>query len=134
MLILGVGGSILPPSPPSPSPPPLGGESSDEDSSSFEQSQTSNNSQTLAHMANQNNPARPWLEQDVVVVSGPQHPLPKNPKKWLPKFDPDSKKLVKDHIKKIMLVVRLRNVEHEYVACRMFPYTFKGNSSTWYFA
>jgi hypothetical protein len=32
-----------------------------------------------------------------------------------------------------MLVVRLRNVEHEDVVCRIFPYTFEGNASTWYF-
>jgi hypothetical protein len=70
------------------SPPPSRGESSNEESSSSEQSQTSNNSQTSAQMANQNNPTRPWLDQDVVVVPGPQHPLPKHPEKWLPKFDP----------------------------------------------
>jgi hypothetical protein len=33
-----------------------------------------------------------------------------------------------------MLAIRLRNVEHEYVVCRLFPYTFKGNASTWYFS
>jgi hypothetical protein len=66
-LILGVGGYGLPPSPPDPSPPPSGGESSNEESSSSEQSQTSNNSQTSTQMANENNLARPWLDQDVVV-------------------------------------------------------------------
>jgi hypothetical protein len=90
-LILGVRGSGLPPSPPNPSPPPSGGESSDKESSSSEDSQTSNNSQTSSQMANQNNHARPWLDQDVVAIPGPQHPLPKHPEKWLPKFDPDSK-------------------------------------------
>jgi hypothetical protein len=33
-----------------------------------------------------------------------------------------------------MLVVRLRNIEHEDVMCRLFPYTFEGNASTWYFS
>ena len=51
-------------------------------------------------MSNQNNPSRPWLDQDVVAVPGPQHPLPKHPEKWLPKFDPDSKQSTEDHIKK----------------------------------
>jgi hypothetical protein len=32
-----------------------------------------------------------------------------------------------------MLVVRLQSFEHEDVVCKLFPYTFKGNSSTWYF-
>jgi ribonuclease HI len=85
-------------------------------------------------MENQNNPARPWLDQDVVAVPGAQHPLPKHPEKWLPKFDPDSKQIAEDHIKKFMLAIRLRNVEHEDVVCRLFPYTFEGNASTWYFA
>jgi len=33
-----------------------------------------------------------------------------------------------------MLAVRLRNVEHEDIMCRLFPYTFEGNSSMWYFS
>jgi ribonuclease HI len=85
-------------------------------------------------MENQNNPARPWLDQDAVAVPGAQHPLPKHPEKWLPKFDPDSKQIAEDHIKKFMLAIRLCNVEHEDVVCRLFPYTFEGNASTWYFA
>ena len=90
-LILGVGGFGPPRSPPNPYPPPSGREYFDKEISSFEQSQTSNNSHTSAQMTNQNNLAKPWLDQDVVVVSGPQHPLPKHPEKFLPNFDPDSK-------------------------------------------
>jgi hypothetical protein len=134
VLILGVGGSGLPPSPPDPSPPPSGGESSDEDSSSSEQSQTSNNSQTSAQMANQNNLARPWLDQDVVVYQDPNILYLSILKNGYPSLILDSKQSVEDHIKKFMLVVRLRNVEHEDVVCRLFPYTFEGNASTWYFA
>jgi hypothetical protein len=33
-----------------------------------------------------------------------------------------------------MLVVRMRNFEHEDFVCRLFPYTFEGNGSMWYFA
>jgi cell division septum initiation protein DivIVA len=33
-----------------------------------------------------------------------------------------------------MLAIRLHNVKHEDVICRLFPYTFEGNDSTWYFA
>jgi hypothetical protein len=85
-------------------------------------------------MENQNNPTRTWLDQDDVVIPGPQHPLPKHPEKWLPKFDPDSKQITEDHIKKFMLSIRLQSVEHEDVVCRLFPYTFERNASTWYFA
>jgi hypothetical protein len=84
-------------------------------------------------MESQNNPTRPWLDQYVMAVLGPQHPFPKHPEKWIHKFDLDLKQSVEDHINKFMLVVRLQSVEHEDVVCRLFPYTFEGNASTWYF-
>jgi hypothetical protein len=122
------GGSGIPPSPPPSSPSSSGGDSSDEGSS------PSHPSTPTTPMENQNNPTRPWLDQDAVVVPRAQHPLPKNPEKWLPKFDPDSKQIAEDHIKKFMLSIRLRNVEHEDIVCRLFAYTFEGNASTWYFS
>jgi ribonuclease HI len=127
------GGSGIPPSPPH-SSPPSSPSSSGGDSSSDEGNPPSRPPTPTTPMANQNNPARPWLDQDVVAVPGPQHPLPKHPEKWLTKFDLDSKRTAEDHIMKFMLDIRLRNVEHEYVVCRLFPYTFEGNASTWYFA
>jgi hypothetical protein len=80
------GGSGIPPSPPPSSPSSSGGDSSSEEGKPPSQPSTPN-----SPMENQNNPARPWLDQDVVAVLGAQHPLPKHPEKWLPKFDPDSK-------------------------------------------
>jgi hypothetical protein len=85
-------------------------------------------------MANQNSPSRPWLDQYVVAVPGPQHPLPKHFEKWLPKFDSDLKQSTEDHIKKFMLVVRIQNVEYKDIVCRLFPSTFEGSASTWYFS
>jgi hypothetical protein len=122
------GGSGIPPSPPPSSTSSSGEESSDEDSSS------SQPSTPPTPMENPNNPTRTWLDQDVVAIPEPQHPLPKHPDKWLPKFDPDSNQIAEDHIKKFMLAIRLRSVEHEDVVCRLFPYTFEGNASTWYFS
>jgi hypothetical protein len=110
--ILGARGSSIPPSVPSSSPSSSGGESSDENSSLSKPSQPST---PPTPMENQNNLARPWLDQDVVDVPGPQHLLPKHPEKWLPKFDLDSKQSAEDHIKKFMLAIRLRSVDHEYV-------------------
>jgi hypothetical protein len=127
------GGSGIPPSPPH-SSPPSSPSSSGGDSSSDEGNPPSRPPTPTTPMANQNNPARPWLDQDVVAAPGPQHPLPKHPEKWITKFDPDSKRTTEDHIMKFMLDIRLRNVEHEDVVCRLFPYTFEGNASTWYFA
>jgi hypothetical protein len=124
-----VGGSGIPPSP-SPSSP----STSEGDSSFDEGNSPSQPSTPITPMENQNNPTRPWLDQDVVDVPGAQHSLPKHPKKYIPKFDPDSKQIAEDHIKKFMLATRLCNVEHEDVVCRLFPYTFEGNASTWYFS
>jgi hypothetical protein len=122
------GGSGIPPSPP-PSPPSSSGENSSDEGSSPSQPST-----PPTPMANQNNPSRPWLDQDAVEVPGAQHPLPKHPEKWLPKFNPESKQIAEDHIKNFLLAIRLHNVKHEDVICRLFPYTFEGNASTWYFS
>jgi hypothetical protein len=90
-----VGGSGIPPSPPPSYPSSSGEESSDEGSSS------SQPSTPPTPMANQNNPARPWRDQDAVAIPGPQHPLPKHPEKWLPKFDPDSKQISRTSHQKV---------------------------------
>jgi hypothetical protein len=77
---------------------------------------------------------RPWRTLGAVNVHGYQHDLPKNPNKWLPKFDPASKQALDEHINKFMLDINLRGVEEEDVVCRFFPYTFEGETSTWYFS
>ena len=77
---------------------------------------------------------RPWLATDVVAVPGAQHPLPKHPEKLLPKFDPDNDITPEDHIKQFMISLRLSDVQHEDVVCRLFPYTFVGQASTWFFS
>jgi hypothetical protein len=86
--IFGIGGSGIPPSPPGSSPPSSGGESSKKGSSSSKPYQPST---PPTPMENQNNPTKPWLDQGVVAVPRPQHPLHKHSEKSLPKFDSDSK-------------------------------------------
>jgi hypothetical protein len=79
----------------------------------------------------QNN--QPWLAKYALVILGQVHNLPQHLEKLLPKFDPETSGLPEDHIKKFILAIRLMNVQHEYVVCRLFPYTFENSSSTWYF-
>ena len=67
-------------------------------------------------------------------VLGNQHRLPKNLENWLPKFNPDKKIPMEYPIKYFMQAIRLRNVIHEDVVCRLFPYTFEGKAYTWYFS
>ena len=76
---------------------------------------------------------RPWLAVDAIAVPDAQHPLLKHPKKLLPKFDLDNDVAPEDHIKQFMPSLRLMDVQHEDVVCRLFPYTFVGQASTWFF-
>ncbi|MDO5304889.1 MAG: hypothetical protein Q4E87_04875, partial [bacterium] len=48
---------------------------------------------------------RPWLDQDAVAVPGAQHNLPRNPEKFLPKFDPSNNESAEENIKKFMLAI-----------------------------
>ena len=79
-------------------------------------------------------PNRPWLDGYDVSILGDQHRLPKNLEKWLSKFNPDDKIPMEDQIKTFMQAIKLRNVIHEYVICRLFPNTFEGKAYTWYFS
>jgi hypothetical protein len=59
----------------------------------------------------QNN--QPWLAIDSLAIPGLVHNLPRHLKKLLPKFDPETSGFPEDHIKKIILAIRLMNVQHE---------------------
>lgn len=67
---------------------------------------------------------RPCPGVDFIVVLGAQHPLPKHPKKILPKFDLDNDVTPEDQIKQFMLSLKLMDVHHKDVVCRLFSYTF----------
>jgi hypothetical protein len=77
---------------------------------------------------------RPWLATNSIMVLGTKHPLPKHPENHLPKFDLNNDVTPKDHVKTIMLFLILMDVQHEYVVCRLFPYTFVGQGFTWFFS
>jgi hypothetical protein len=79
----------------------------------------------------QNN--QPWLDKDIVAIPKQVHNLPRHREKLLPKFDPKTSGLSKDHIKKFILVIKLMDVPNEDVVCIIFHYTFENLSSMWYF-
>ena len=85
---------------------------------------------------NQGNPNsyRPWLQCGVVAIPGLQHNLPKHPDKLLPKFDLDDKVVADKVLDKFILAIQTMNVQHEDVVCRLFPLTFKGKATVWYFS
>jgi hypothetical protein len=63
---------------------------------------------------------KPWIVADNIAIPCAQHPLPKYPKKLLPKFDLDNDVTPKDHMKQFMLSLILKDVEHEYVVWIFF--------------
>ena len=126
--LLSVGGYDQPPSPPE-SPPDIPHDHNNESSSDSESDQDMGD-----HDQGNPNGDRPWLRHGDVAVSGLQHNLPKHPDKLLPNFDLDDKALAENHIEKFILVVQTMNVQHEDVVCRLFPLTFEGKYSLWYFS
>jgi hypothetical protein len=76
---------------------------------------------------------QPWLDRDSLSIPGQVHNLPRHLEKSLPKFDAKTSGLPKDHIKKLILAIRLMNVENEYVFFNIFTYTFENSNSMWYF-
>jgi hypothetical protein len=98
-LSIGIGGPPLPPN-----SPPVTPRDSSEDNFSDKEPLGNHSPSPKRDMAKANaNP--PWLSQDAFVVSRDIHPLPKNPKKNLPRFDPHTKDSADSHIKKFMFVV-----------------------------
>jgi hypothetical protein len=71
--------------------------------------------------------------RDALTVPKRVHNLPRHREKLLPKFDHETSRLPEDHITKFILAIRLMNIQHEDLVCRIFPYTFENSSSTWYF-
>lgn len=55
-------------------------------------------------------------------------------KKILPIFNPDENQPAEEHLKQFKMKVRLMNVRHEDVICRLFPFTFIGKAFAWYFS
>jgi hypothetical protein len=51
----------------------------------------------------------------------------------LPKYDPETLGLPKDHIKKFILAIRLMNVKNQDIVCKIFLYPFENSSSMSYF-
>ena len=66
---------------------------------------------------------KPWITIDVIDIPSPTHPLPKKPQKFLPKYDPDDHISPELHIKQFMDALKLMNVEHDDVVCRISTHT-----------
>ena len=81
---------------------------------------------------NQPNPPPAWRARSPLNLTPPLHNLPQAFEKLLPKFDPDEKTVVDDHLQSFYLAIAgLRDREYEDVVCRLFPYTLKGAAASW---
>ena len=76
---------------------------------------------------------KPWLTIDAIDIPSPTHPFPKNPQKFLLKYDLDDDVLPEYHIKQFMDAFKLMNVGNEDVVCILFPHTFQGKATKWFF-
>ena len=83
-------------------------------------------------MADVNRPA--WRAIIPFNLATPLHDLPKHPEKVLPRFDHGKCVSVEDHLQGFYLALNVLNVEHEYVVCRHFQYTFEPKVLSWYFS
>ena len=80
---------------------------------------------------NQPNPPLAWRARSSLNLTPPLHNLPQAFEKLLPKFDPDEKTAVDDHLQIFYLEIEvLRAREHEDVVCRLFPHTLKGAAAS----
>ena len=81
-----------------------------------------------------NPPPPAWKARSPLNLTPPLHDLPQAFEKLLPKFDPNEKILVDDHLQSFYLAIEgLKAGEHEDVVCRLFPHTLKGAAASWYF-
>jgi hypothetical protein len=73
----------------------------------------------------------PWLSKGDLNLAEPLHEIPRKLENLLSKFDPNMPSSPEDHVKNLILVILVLNVQHEDVVCRIFTYTFAGRASTW---
>jgi hypothetical protein len=66
---------------------------------------------------------QPLITINSLAIPRPQNPLPGHPEKHFPMFDPKNDMLLENHINKFKITLNLMNVQHEYVACRLFYFT-----------
>ena len=84
---------------------------------------------------NHPNPLPTWRARSLLNLTPPLHNLPQTFDKLLPKFDPEERTAVDDHLQSFYLAVEgLKAGEYEDVVCRLFYHTLKGTTASWYFA
>ena len=82
---------------------------------------------------NHPNPLPAWRERSPLNLTPPLHNLPQGFDNLLPRFDPEERIAVDEHLQSFYLALEgLRAGEYEDVVCRLFPHTLKGAATSWY--
>lgn len=58
--------------------------------------------------------------------------MPRHPDKHLPKYDLEKGTTTEDHMNKFYLALQMVKVQHDNVACRLFPHILENKAATWY--
>ena len=74
-----------------------------------------------------------WESNIALNLHGPLDELPRKVVAILPNFDGEGNITTLEHIRKYESVLRLLDIQHEYVVCTLFPFTFEGKVSNWYY-
>ena len=74
-----------------------------------------------------------WESDTVLILEGPLHELPKKAVDILLKFDGEGNVFVTEHIRRYKSILHLFNVMQEDDACILFPFTFEGKDSLWFY-
>ena len=76
---------------------------------------------------------RAWESNTTLDLHGPLHELPRKEVTFLPKFDGEGDITTLEHVRKHEFVLHLFDIQYGDVVCRLFPFTFEGKVSKWYF-
>ena len=83
---------------------------------------------------NHPNPPPAWKARSPLNLTPPLHNLPQAFDNLLPKFNPEERITVDDHLQSFYLEIEgLRAREYKDVVFRLFPHTLKGVATSWYF-
>ena len=74
-----------------------------------------------------------WESNTALNLNGPLHELPRKVVAILPNFDGEGNITTLEHIIKYESILCLLNITYEDVVCRLFPFTFEGKVSYWYY-
>lgn len=66
-----------------------------------------------------------WLGETPLNIARAPHPLPRNPKRYLPIYAPMGGNTTEEHVVSFKYSLRILNIQHEDVAYRLFPFTLQ---------